>query len=60
MISEILDKRYIKVTRLLNYMIRENNQYKVTQAYYIISQIIERKQELFNQKQNQLKKIWNN
>jgi hypothetical protein len=41
-------------------MIRENNQYKVTQAYYIISQIIERKQELFNQKQNQLKKIWNN
>jgi hypothetical protein len=57
MISEILDKRYIKVTRLLNYMIRENNQYKVRQAYYIICQINERKQELFNQKQNYINSI---
>ena len=55
-----LEQRYNRVTRLLNYMLREGNYYKVTQAYYIISLINERKQELFNQKQNKLRKIWNN
>jgi hypothetical protein len=57
MAYNILEQRYNRVTRLLNYMLREGNYHKVTQAYYIISLINERKQELFNQKQNHINSI---
>jgi hypothetical protein len=57
MAYNILEQRYNRVTRLLNYMLSEGNYYKVIQAYYIISLINERKQELFNKKQNHINSI---
>ncbi len=61
MTQELLDKRYRKVIRLLNYMLDEKNDDKIAQCYYIITQINERKMELYKSKQNYLKSIlWKN
>ena len=54
MTHHILDKRYSKVTRLLNYMLNEKNDAKILQCYHIINLINERRSQLMKSRENYL------
>lgn len=58
MTNQILDKRYSKVTRLLNYMLNEKNDAKILQCYHIINLINERRVELMKSRQNYLSRTY--
>jgi len=61
MIEQVLEKRYSKVIRLLNYMLDDKNDEKIVQCYRIITLINERRSQLIKSRENYLKSIlWKN
>lgn len=58
MTNQILDKRYSKVTRLLNYMLNEKNDAKILQCYHIINLINERRNQLMKSRQSYLENVY--